>query len=300
MISGFVLLDKESGISSHRAVRDVARLFDKAKAGHAGTLDPLATGMLPVLLGEATRFSDIGLGADKSYEVCLDLSFQTDTLDAEGEVTQRFDCMPEAAAITAAVARLNGEQEQMPPIYSAISVGGKRAYQLARSGQDVSLPSRRITVHEISLLDIAPPVLRLFVRCSKGTYIRSLARDLGKSLSVGGCVIELRRTGIGNWTAESMVHLETLELEDTRAVQPLSRWLGEMPTLELELDLAKRFLFGQRLPMPADMPMDERSYRVSCGELLLGTAHISAGCHGTPVLRPHRTLPSARSLLIGA
>jgi tRNA pseudouridine55 synthase len=299
VISGFVLLDKKIGISSHRAVRDVARLFDKVRAGHAGTLDPLATGMLPVLLGEATRFSDIGLGADKSYEVCLDLSFQTDTLDAEGQVTQRFDCMPEAAEITAAVARFKGEQEQTPPIFSAISVGGKRAYQLARAGQDVTLPTRRIIVREIRLLDIAPPVLSLFVRCSKGTYIRSLARNLGQSLGVGGCVTELRRTGIGNWTAESMVSLEKLEMKGTRAVLPLSRWLDDMPALELDIDLAKRFLFGQRLPMSADTPMDERSYRVSCGELLLGTAHISAGCHGAPVLRPHRTLPSARSLLIG-
>lgn len=299
MISGFVLLDKQSGISSHRAVRDVSRLFDKIKAGHAGTLDPLATGMLPVLLGEATRFSDIGLGADKSYEVCIDLSFQTDTLDTEGEVTERFDHMPESAAITAAVASFGGAQEQTPPIYSAISVDGKRAYQLARAQQEVALPPRRIVVHEIKPIEIAPPMLRLSVHCSKGTYIRSLARDLGQSLGVGGCVTELRRTGIGKWTAESMVALEKLELDGTEAVRPLQQWLDDYPALELGIDLAKRFLFGQRLPMPDDTQVDEREYRVLFGELLLGTAHISTGLHGTPVIRPHKTLPSARRMLIG-
>jgi len=297
VISGFVLLDKDSGVSSHRAVKLVSLLFDRIKAGHAGTLDPLATGMLPVLLGEATRFAASGLEADKSYEVTIDLSFQTDTLDSEGNVIARFDRFPDAVTVALSIKGFIGDQEQVPPKYSAISVGGKRAYTLARMEQDVTLPSRRITVHDIKPIEIRPPVVRLHVHCSKGTYIRSLARDLGQNLSVGGCVTQLRRTGIGSWPAEAMVSMHELERDGIKAVQPLVRWLEGLSSIELDVALARRFLLGQRLPLPEGTRIDQQEYRVSCGKLLLGTGHIRSGWHGMAILHPYKTLPSSRKLL---
>lgn len=290
---GIVFLDKPEGWTSRRAVNEVSRLFGRVKAGHTGTLDPLATGMLPIMLGEATRFADYGLDADKSYEVDIDLSLQTDTLDAEGEVTARFDSPPDAGDVETAVAAFQGEYAQYPPVYSAIRIEGKRAHALARQGAEVKLASRQVHIHEIKLLKWEWPHLHLFVQCSKGTYIRSLARDIGERLHLGGCVAALRRLSTGSWPAEMMVDIDTLHARGEAAIMPLRDWLRHLPEVALERDEAKRFVQGQRIPvtMPDDSGGD---ISVCCGELFLGTGHIKPGRVAGQVLHPKRILPSAQ------
>lgn len=293
---GIVFLDKPQGWTSRRAVNEVARLFGGIKAGHAGTLDPLATGMLPILLGEATRFAGYGLDADKAYEVEIDLSLQTDTLDAEGKVTARFYTVPDRADVEEAVAAFRGEYAQYPPAYSAIRVDGKRAHKLARQGTEVTLASRQVHIRELRLLDWAWPNLKLFVHCSKGTYIRSLARDIGERLHLGGCVVALRRLSTGSWPSEMMVDIDTLRERKEQAIVPLQVWLRHLPKVILEAEEARRFVQGQRIPVTLpDEP--DADIVVYCGEALLGTASIKAGTVASQVLHPKRILPSAQQLL---
>jgi len=214
-IAGVIFLDKPCGWTSRRAVNEVIRVFSqpgkkRIKAGHAGTLDPLATGMLPILLGDATRFAEMGLNAEKSYRVSFDLSYQTDTLDMEGELCARFGAEISRAQLEAALAGFSGEIEQVPPVFSAIRIDGKRAHDLARKGKHVAMQARRITIHAVSLISFEYPLVTLEVSCSKGTYIRSLARDIGESLGMGGCVTCLRRLSTGGWPEEMMVNPEQL------------------------------------------------------------------------------------------
>jgi len=242
-----VFLDKPRGWTSRRAVNEIARLFRadggrRVKAGHAGTLDPLATGMLPVLLGEATRFADVGLQADKTYAVTVDLSLQTDTLDAEGAVTGRWRVMPSREAIEAALAGLRGDIMQTPPAFSAVHVEGRRAHELARRGQEVCLPPRSVHVRELTLLAWSPPEAELRVCCSKGTYVRALARDLGAALGVGGCVTALRRLSTGGWPEALMLPVDEIRRLGARCVMPLAQWLRHLPRLALSKTDARRFV----------------------------------------------------------
>jgi tRNA pseudouridine55 synthase len=291
--SGVIFLDKPEGWTSRQAVNAVSRIFGGIKVGHSGTLDPLATGMLPVLLGEATKFADLGLAADKIYRVTLDLSLQTDTLDAEGTVTQRFSVSDiDAARIRAAIGKLEGRQLQIPPAYSAIRLAGRRAYELARQGRAVTLPPREISIHWIRLTAWDRPVLKLHVKCSKGAFIRSLARDVGELLGTGGCVTELRRTCIGSWEESLMVDMKSLEQERERAIQPLSFWLKDLKKVQLTTELAKRFLYGQRLPVGL---AKSELCRVYCNEILLGAGEVrKSDQSGAYILHPKRVLPSSQ------
>jgi len=295
-ISGVIFLDKPLGWTSRRAVNEVVRLYSrlaghKIKAGHAGTLDPLATGMLPILIGEATRFAELGLNAEKAYEVEIDLSRQTDTLDLEGEETGRFD----ASSITmerlqATLQRFRGPQQQVPPSYSAIRIDGQRAHALARRGEQVELAARDIDIVELTLGGYRVPLLTLSVRCSKGTYIRSLARDIGASLGAGGCVTRLRRTSTGGWPAELMVTPEAMAARPEASVVPLATWLRGLPGVELEAADAKRFVQGQRIQQDG---IGAGVVTVLSGGELLGTAEAKPGMHRM-VLHPLRILPSAQ------
>jgi len=300
---GVLFFDKPKGWTSRQAVNHVIRLFAKPeqknrkqrpKAGHTGTLDPLATGMLPILLGDATRFSELGLNAEKCYEVIFDLSFQTNTLDLEGEQTARFenvDVSPEH--LLTVLKEFEGKISQTPPSFSAIRVDGQRAHALARQGQDVQLQARQIEIKSIELLSFVENKVRLSVACSKGTYIRSLARDIGEKLGYGGCVTMLRRTSTGGWPQQMMVSLEELEEKKEACILPLQIWLRDLPAMMLqELD-AKRFVQGQRLPMASDLP-DQVLSCVSFGSDVLGTAMYDAG---KQVLQPVRVLPRAQEKL---
>lgn len=299
MLSGILFLDKPSGWSSRRAVNEVVRLFTptgakKIKAGHAGTLDPLATGMLPILLGDATRFAELGLNAEKAYQFTLDLSYQTDSLDCEGEVVGTFDSTIDEKEMLKAIESFVGDQEQVPPIYSAIRVDGKRAHDMARKGEDVKLSARPVTIHTLELLHFEFPKATLRVRCSKGTYVRSLARDIGEKLGMGGCVTELRRLSTGGWPEAVMVSIEDVMEKREVALLPLASWLREFPDLHLSPDEGRRFLQGQRIQVS-----DTRtgSVKVFADEELLGTAELKPGMK-CMVLHPSKILPSAQEKLL--
>jgi len=294
-ISGVVFLDKPLGWTSRRAVNEVMRIFSepgkkRIKAGHAGTLDPLATGMLPILLGEATRYAELGLNAQKRYTVTFDLSYQTDTLDCEGEVISQHKKIISEDDFRAIMPAFLGEQQQVPPIYSAIRVDGKRAHAMARKGEEVTLAARSICIDELTLLSFDYPEVSLDVICSKGTYIRSLARDMGEKLGVGGCVTVLRRTSTGGWPEAMLVSAELLLEEKDNAVLPLSKWLRDFPALLVEPQDASRFINGQRLQLDTKL---SGHVQVLCDGILLGTAELKQGLRRM-VLHPLRILPSAQ------
>ncbi|RMH60591.1 MAG: tRNA pseudouridine(55) synthase TruB [Zetaproteobacteria bacterium] len=298
-VSGVIFLDKPYGWSSRRAVNEVMRCMAeisgvRPKAGHAGTLDPLATGMLPILLGEATRFADHGLNAKKSYLVEIDLSYQTDTLDKEGVVVARFPERPLAhAQLRRVLQDFVGTRMQVPPAYSAVRIAGKRAHALARAGAEVALPARQITIHQLKLEWLDGMCLALYVACSKGTYIRALARDLGERLGLGGCVTALRRLGSGSWGEEHMVTIEQFRQRGLACMVPLSDWLRDLPVCRLNRTMACRFVQGQRLQL-AERQRGEVA--VFTGTLLLGTGELRQGMRHA-VLHPRKVLPSARVAL---
>jgi len=297
MVSGVVFLDKPLGWTSRRAVNEVIRIFSvtgqkRIKAGHAGTLDPLATGMLPILLGDATRFSELGLNAEKRYAVTFDLSYQTDTLDCEGEVTGRFDQQVEQQQLLEVLEQFKGNLKQVPPIYSAIRVEGKRAHAMARKGETVELKARDVCIHKLALISFEFPYVSLDVSCSKGTYIRSLTRDISEKLGMGGCVTALRRISTGGWPESMLVSEERLRQDKEQAVLPLRQWLRDFPTCELNKDNAWRFLNGQRIQLEEKQ---QGNVAVVSDALLLGTAELKPGMRRM-VLHPLRILPSSQHL----
>ncbi len=303
---GVIFLDKPKGWTSRKAVNHIIHSFAKPeqknrkqrpKAGHAGTLDPLATGMLPILVGEATRFASMGLHAEKSYVVTLDLSFQTNTLDLEGEVTERYaDVCVHAQAVKDILHTFRGVIQQTPPAFSAIKIDGKRAHALARQGQDVQMQSREVEIKALHFVSLEGCSLTLQVGCSKGTYIRSLARDIGLALGCGGCVTMLRRTSSGGWPEQCMVTLEELEEKKETCIVPLQVWLRDLPKLALVAADAKRFVQGQRLSMHADLQGvgEQVLCRVTHADVMLGTAMYDVAKH---ILQPERVMPSAQEKL---
>jgi len=322
-ISGIIFLDKPHGWSSRRAVNEVARIFSvpgqkRIKAGHAGTLDPLATGMLPILLGDATRFAEMGLHAEKSYRVSFDLSYQTDTLDMEGEVSDRFDVAVTPQQVESVLAQFRGQIEQIPPVYSAIRINGKRAYELARQGKAAEMQARTVTVLEMEMTSFESPMVELDVSCSKGTYIRSLARDIGASLGVGGCVTSLRRLSTGGWPEAMMVTPERLverfseqfterfaeRLAERLAEQeatyllPLAQWLRDFEHQALRGDEVKRFLHGQRIQLKdTETGIVETDVAVFSDDILLGTGILKGGMRHM-VLHPVRIMPTAQKIFL--
>jgi len=304
---GVIFLDKPKGWTSRKAVNAVIRLFSlpeqknrkqRPKAGHAGTLDPLATGMLPILLGEATRFAEMGLNAEKWYEVSFDLSFQTDTLDLEGEVLQRFEGVDLSEAdIMPVLASFRGHISQVPPIYSAIKVDGKRAFAMARQGEEVVMKARDVEIKRLDVLAVQGSHITLRVACSKGTYIRSLARDIGVALGYGGCVTMLRRLSSGGWPEAMMVSMQALEENKEACMLPLQTWLRDLSEIKLLQEQAKQFVQGQRLVLKdVAVDTDDMPCQVTCDGTMLGTAELQmrAGQDSVGVLQPQRVLPSAQ------
>jgi tRNA pseudouridine55 synthase len=210
-LRGILLLDKPSGPTSHDMVYALRRGTREKRVGHAGTLDPLATGLLVLCLGAATRLSEYLAGKDKRYTATVRLGQATDTYDAQGTVTSESTALPERAAVEAALAQFRGEQQQVPPAYSAIKRGGQKAYDLARRGETVTLEPRSVNFYAIELIDWQPPLVVLDVHCSAGTYIRSLAHDVGQALGCGAHLAALRRTASGALRVEQAVTLAALE-----------------------------------------------------------------------------------------
>ncbi|MDP7070952.1 MAG: tRNA pseudouridine(55) synthase TruB [Phycisphaerales bacterium] len=207
--TGFLVLDKPAGPSSMSAVSVVRRRAGRTKTGHGGTLDPLATGVLVLGLGRATKLLEQVVATDKGYETEIDLSITTPTDDLEGDArTVEVATPPDFAALEAALASFGGEFLQRPPAFSAVKVGGRRAYALARKDQSVDIPARPVRVHHIGLLKYDWPVATVEVRCGKGFYVRSLARDLGERLGTGGCCRRITRTAVGPFTLDEAVPLD--------------------------------------------------------------------------------------------
>jgi tRNA pseudouridine55 synthase len=248
-VDGVVLLDKPIGITSNAAIQRVKRLFGAAKAGHVGTLDPLASGLLPVCMGEATKFSTDAFGADKTYEAELLLGVTTATGDTEGEVLTRLPVAVTCGQVLAVLRRFTGLLSQVPPMYSALKRDGKPLYAYARAGQTVERVPRSITIHDIALLGMAAERVRISVRCSKGTYIRVLAEDIGRDLGCGATLAGLRRTTLGVFEIRQAVALD--ELEGAAAAQkmafllPVDSLVSGLPVLTLTADVAARMLKGQ-------------------------------------------------------
>lgn len=211
-VHGWCVIDKPLGMTSTKAVSHVRRLFDAQKAGHAGTLDPLASGVLPIALGEATKTVPFAMDGAKSYEFSVSWGRETSTHDIEGETTHTSDLRPDEAAIREALDAFTGTIWQVPPKFSAIKVDGERAYDLARDGEDFSLPARQVRIDRLALVDTPDEgTARFVVDCGKGTYIRALARDLGRKLGCFGHISALRRSFVKPFGAEAMIMLETLQ-----------------------------------------------------------------------------------------
>ncbi len=257
-ISGILLLDKPLGISSNDALQRVKRSFKAAKAGHTGSLDPLATGMLPICLGNATKLSAFLLDADKHYWVRIKLGENTTTQDTEGEVTQvRPTDGITQADIEAVLPGFTGVVSQLPPMYSALKHKGQRLYKLAREGVEVEREPRDITIHSLRLETADLPEFELLVHCSKGTYVRTLAEDIGEALGCGAHVVGLRRSGVGPYTGLPMISLERVEelgegsftILDSQLL-PLDTALGEWPPVTLTKDMAYYLKMGQPVMVP--------------------------------------------------
>lgn len=249
MIDGALLLDKPLGVSSNRALQDAKRLYGAKKAGHAGTLDPLASGLLLVLFGEATKFAGPLLDADKEYVATLQLGERTSTGDAEGEVLQKRPVEGVAELLPAVLARFHGEIDQVPPMHSALKHAGQPLYRLARRGEQVERAPRRIRISRLEVMNLHGVHLTLKVVCSKGTYIRVLAEDIGEALGCGAHLSGLRRTGSGRFRVEDASRLEELSSTEERdkRLLPLRALLEDLPRAELGAAQEARLRQGQAL-----------------------------------------------------
>ena len=253
MTSGILLLDKPVGPTSHDAVARVRRAAGLRRVGHAGTLDPLADGLLVLGLGPAARFLEYLVGLDKTYETIVRLGQATTTYDAEGEVTAEHPVSVSAAQLTAALDAFRGPIRQRVPSHSAVKRDGRPLYESARRGEVIDLPQRDVVIHALDLLAFDPPLVTLRVACSSGTYIRSLAHDLGAALGCGGHVAALRRTAVGVFSVDGAVPLDTLTPESVAAaLLPPAAAVAHLPRLEVDESEATRLSLGQRLAAPPD------------------------------------------------
>ncbi len=250
-IHGWLVIDKPGGLTSGEVVTRVRRLTGAAKAGHAGTLDPIATGVLPIALGEATKCMNFVMEQAKSYCFTMRFGAETDTDDRAGEVIRTSDRRPTGAEIEAVLGEFSGVIEQVPPLYSAIKVAGRRAYDLARAGQTPELPVRRIRIDRIELVEMADAEqATLAVDCGKGAYMRSLARDIGRRLDGAAHIVELRRTRVGAFAEQAAISLDKLaELCNTTAaieqLLPVETGLADIPALAVTGVQAQRLRCGQ-------------------------------------------------------
>jgi tRNA pseudouridine55 synthase len=300
LVDGVLLIDKPVGLSSNDALTKVKRIVNAKKAGHTGTLDPFATGLLPLCFGEATKFSQDLLEADKTYLATVHLGITTTTGDTEGEVLETRDVDVSAEQIEAALARFRGPILQVPPMYSALKRDGKAYYEYAREGVTLEREARPVTIHSLELIAYAAPFLTIRVTCSKGTYVRVLGEDIGALLGCGAHLSALRRVQVGTLTTANMVTLEELQAhpEPLSLLAPVDALLSSFPQVELTPELTARFLNGQRLALgrepvalPAVEPGGQARVRVYHDGKLLGTAILQE--YG--VLAPERLIAARQS-----
>ena len=287
-LNGVLMLDKTPGASSNAALRQAKHMYQAAKAGHAGTLDPLATGLLPILFGEATKFSSDLLEADKTYAAEIRLGVSTTTADAEGEVIAARAVNVTPDQLAAALLNFRGSILQIPPLYSALKHAGKPLYAYARAGIEIERAPRRVTIHALELLWFGGERLALSVTCSKGTYIRSIAHDLGEMLGCGAHLAALRRTALARFGLDCAHTLESLEampvaVRDT-CLLPVDALLQNLPEVRLAPAQQARFVQGQGVPW--DGPPQARVRVYGASGALLGVGE--AGADGT--ISPKRVI----------
>ena len=294
-VHGWLILDKPVGMTSTHAVSVVKRALQAKRAGHAGTLDPLASGLLPIALGEATKTVPFVMEGRKTYRFTVRWGEERDTDDAEGRVTATSAGRPTAAAISALIPRFRGSIEQVPPRFSAVKIEGERAYDLARDGEQVELSPRAVEIHSFELIETPDPDHAVFAaECGKGTYVRALARDMGRVLECFGHVVALRRTAVGPFSEDDAASLETLQrLEQARAenapveaptLLPVAAGLAALPALRVSAADAGRLARGQAVLLRGrDAPLMEGWVSVSTQGALVALAQVERG-----ELRPRR------------
>ncbi|OGS98668.1 MAG: tRNA pseudouridine(55) synthase TruB [Gallionellales bacterium RIFCSPLOWO2_12_FULL_59_22] len=282
-LDGVLLFDKPLELSSNTALQKVRRLFQAEKAGHTGTLDPLATGLLPICFGEATKFSTALLDADKTYRALLRLGQTTSTGDAEGEIVAEHPVDVRQADVDAVLAKFRGEIRQLPPMHSALKHQGKPLYEYIRKGETIARELRNVTIRELVLNSFSGNEMDITVRCSKGTYIRTLAEDIGATLGCGAHLIGLRRTAVAHFDLNNASNLQQLEAmaeaERDARILPLEALMPGMPKLQLDAVQIKRLAQGQRLGLDTGLPD---------GKVCL---HGPLGFIGTGLLQGRRLAP---------
>ena len=298
-IDGVFLLNKPLGLSSNQALQKVRRAYNAAKAGHTGSLDPLASGLLPICFGEATKFSQYLLAADKRYDFTIRLGQVTTTGDAEGEVVSEKDFSHITQdQIAAALQRFTGDIEQVPPMYSALKHKGQPLYKLARQGVEVERPPRAVTIYELTLISASLPELECSVHSSKGTYVRSLAVDIGEALGCGAHVSKLHRTAVGDITSDRMIPLSALEEScvdsDRREMDawilPIQDFLRDMPKHAVFPSTARLLRSGQKISVPPGLPLNEPVCLFDLSGTFLGLGE----CDGAYLL-PKKLCQTAKS-----
>lgn len=291
-VHGWVILDKPVGMTSTHAVSVVKRLYQARKAGHAGTLDPLASGCLPIALGEATKTVPFVMDGAKAYRFTATWGAETDTDDSEGRVTVTSPGRPARAAIEALLPRFTGIIQQTPPKYSAIKIGGERAYDLARDGEDVALSARDVLIESIIIIDHAPERTVFEMQCGKGAYVRAVARDLGRALGCYGHITALRRTRVGPFDEASFTPIAALQLEGgaaheaavAAALRPAEIALGHLPHANVQRGDAGRLMRGQGMLWRGPERFAEgEPVAVFSGGLLIAIGDVEQG-----ELRPRR------------
>ena len=290
-IDGVFLLDKPQGMSSNDIMQKVKRLFQANKAGHSGALDPLATGMLPICLGEATKFSQFLLDADKRYVVTAKLGERTDTSDAEGQVVETRPVNVETSQILTALEQFRGDILQVPTMFSALKHNGKPLYEYARAGITVEREARPITIFELNFIEYQAPFLTLEVHCSKGTYIRTLVDDLGEVLGCGAHVTVLRRTAVADYPAEKMMTWDALQAlaeqgDLDQHLLPIDTAVSKLPALKLNAEQSKGIGFGQRVKFANEAKLRGQVRLFSDKNIFLGVALID----DNNVIRPQRLI----------
>ncbi len=278
-INGWVILDKPVGMTSTHAVARLKHIFNAKKAGHAGTLDPLASGILPIAFGEATKTVSFVQDGEKAYRFTVRWGAETNTDDSDGVAVSQSDLRPSPGDIARLLPQFTGVISQRPPAFSAIKIDGERAYDLARAGELVDLAARPVTIHALELISATLDDAVLEARCSKGTYVRALARDLGRELQCLGHVTALRRTRVGPFSEGEAVTLTALteELDAPRMLQCVEAGLTEMQRIAVDRDAAARLRRGQPILLRGqDSPLQGPAY-AACGGVVIAVGAIEKG-----------------------
>jgi tRNA pseudouridine55 synthase len=299
-MDGLLLIDKPAGMTSFAVVRRVKKALQVKKVGHLGTLDPFATGLLPLALGEATKLTQFLLDEPKTYLATLQLGVETDTQDLTGSRTAESDHLPAVEDVYRVACSFVGEIDQVPPMYSAVHHQGERLYKLARRGETVEAAPRKVMIHRLAIKEVALPRVTLEVECSKGTYIRTLAHDLGRALGCGAHLVSLTRLAVGPFRLEEALALDMVEKMAAsefvhRHLIPLVRCLPGFKTVRVDELQARRLAQGQTLPWPEPDPIEGEKVRVVAEDSLVAVATVRGQGEGQ-VLAPVRVFHSSVSI----